>query len=70
MQLCCLPVLRFIPAIRKHQSEELGSADMGKQIFHLTGKKRKAKSVVMQHMNIQKSHKGFKNSGKVLFVEM
>lgn len=70
MQLCSLPVLRFSSDIRKDQSEELGSANMGKHISHFIGNKRKGKSVIMQHMDVQKSHKGFKNNGKVLFVEM
>lgn len=70
MKLCCLSVLRLSPAIRKHQNEELGSADTGKHNSHLTGSKKKAKSVIMQHMDVQKPHKGFKNNGKVLFVEI
>lgn len=56
MQLCCLPALRFIPDIRRYQSQELGSADMRKRVSHSTGNKGKAKSLIMQHTNTQKSH--------------
>lgn len=36
----CLPALRFIPDIRRYQSEELGSADMRKSLTQQATRKK------------------------------